>query len=71
MKLKCLSNYKLDSQGLRYVAGDVFDADEDLVTFLMADAPGCFVEHKEPKPRRKRVKRPPEDKMVTSPAKEK
>ncbi len=64
IKLHCVGNYANDVRGLRFAVGDVFEADPEQYKFLMADAPGCFVEHKavEAPPQDKAVKRAPQDK---------
>ena len=68
MKLKCVLRYANDPRNLRFKRDDVFEADEELLTFLKADAPGCFAEIKS---RAKRVRKPPADKAVQEPPVEK
>ena len=64
MKLRCVHNYRNDARGLRYLAGQVFDADPATVQFLCTDAPGCFAVDKQ-------VDRPPRNKAVRRPARKK
>ena len=66
MKLRCVKKYYNDPKGLRFEPGTVFDADEAQATFLLADAPGCFVKARAKKA--KQVKQPPVDKAVKEPA---
>lgn len=68
IKLKCILPYRNDPRGWLYKPGTVFDATEADAKFLLADAPGCF---EVVKPKAKRVGRPPKDKMVAEPTKEK
>ena len=72
-KLKCVARYRNDARGLIYSKGNVFEVEDSLASFLLADAPGSFeevVEKKAPT-RRKRVGRPPKDKAVSEPEVEK
>jgi len=64
IKLRCIVRYANDVKGLRFAVGDIFEVTPEQFTFLMADAPGCFVEHKavEAPPRDKAVKHAPQDK---------
>ena len=64
IKLRCVGNYANDVRGLRFAVGDIFEVTEEQHTFLMADAGGCFVEHKavEAPPKDKAVKHAPQDK---------
>lgn len=74
-KLIALSEYHAPSRGLHYKAGELFDADDALYLFLMADAPGCFSEGKEVvapaasklAPHAAEMTAPPVDKMVHAP----
>jgi hypothetical protein len=62
MKLRCVKKYYNDPRGIRHEPGAVFEADEAQATFLLADAPGCFVKARAKKT--KQVKQPPVDKAV-------
>lgn len=66
MKLRCTGNYRNDPKGLVYRKGQTFDATAEDAAFLLADSPGSFKEVKQ-----KRVSKPPVDKMVKRPGKEK
>ncbi len=58
IKLRCVGKYTNDVRGWRYAVGDVFEADPEQAKFLMADAPGCFVEQA------KAMETPPADKAI-------
>lgn len=64
-KLTVLGNYRNDARGLVYTKGETFEADDDLIKFLMADSPGCFAVAA------KAVEAPPADKMLRTPDKAK
>lgn len=64
-KLRALGRYENGPRSLVYVAGQEFDATDDLFLFLMADAPGNFEPVTE---QAKAVEKPPVDKMVKKPA---
>jgi hypothetical protein len=46
MKIKCIGKYVNAPAGLVFNPGEEFDATDDLASFLMSDAPGCFQEVK-------------------------
>ena len=71
MKLQCVANYRNDARGAVYLAGEVYEVTQDEASFLKADAPGCFKDYVEPKPKAKRVAKPPRDKAVKAPGKKK
>ena len=41
-KLKCVARYRNDARGLIYSKGNVFEVEDSLASFLLADAPGSF-----------------------------
>jgi len=68
-RLRALTSYRHDPRNLRFVAGEEFDATDELAAYLTRDAPGCFEEVIREKaldePRRdKMVRRAPVDKSV-------
>jgi len=60
MRLLCIGRYVNEPRNLAYNTGDVFEADETLAAFLLADAAGCFA----PAPAAKAVPEPPRDKAI-------
>lgn len=52
-KLIAREEYVMPNRNLHYKRGEVFVADDELLRFLMADAPGVFVVVTEPPPKRK------------------
>lgn len=58
--------YSLPPRGLHYKRGEVFEASDELMLFLMADAPENFSVYVEPEPA-KAVDAPAVDKMVRRP----
>lgn len=64
MKLKTLRKYR--SHRGAWEAGEEITVDNELGTWLLRDAPGCFEEMTE-----KALDEPPEDKMVKSAPKKK
>lgn len=63
-RLRCVGRYVNQVRGLVYVVGDVFDADDALTAYLLADAPGCF----EPAaPEGKAITAPPVDRAIKTP----
>ncbi len=63
MRLQALGRYVNEPRGLAFDAGTVFEADEALAAYLLADAPGTF----EPAPEAKQVAGPPRDKAIKAP----
>ena len=64
--LRAVGRYRNDVRGLVFVKGDTFEADHDLLRFLMSDAPECFEEVTA-----KAVSAPPADKAMRAPDKAK
>lgn len=60
MRLLCIGRYVNEPRNLAYNTGDVFEADETLASYLLADAPGCFA----PAPAVKAVAAPTVDKAI-------
>ena len=65
-RLKCLHEYRNGPRDLHYLPGTEFEAPEDLAEFLLQDAPVCFEEVTA-----KAVKRPPRNKAMKAPPKDK
>ena len=65
-RLRCVGRYTNDARGLAFAVGDEFDADPALLTYLTADAPGCFAPVMV-----KQVATPPQDKAMKAPDKAK
>lgn len=63
-KLSAVYEYTNSPRGLHYRPGDVFAVTDAEYLFLMADAPGCFEEYREPV---KAMNAPPQDKMLRQP----
>ena len=57
--------YILPPRNLHYKRGEVFEADDNLYLFLMADAPGVFAVYAEPES--KAMTEPPANKMMSAP----
>ncbi len=64
-KLISRDEYSLPPRGLHYKRGEVFEASDELMLFLMADAPENFAVYVEPEV--KAVDAPVADKMVSEP----
>ena len=60
MRLTCVGRYINEPRGLAYDVGAMFEVDEALAAFLLADAPGCFA----PAPVAKAVAAPTADKAI-------
>ena len=60
MRLTCVGRYINEPRGLAYDVGAMFEVDEALAAFLLADAPGCFA----PAPVAKAVAAPAADKAI-------
>lgn len=65
--LRALGRYVNEPRGLAYNAGDVFDADPSMASYLLADAPGTF----EQVVQGKQVEAPPANKAVKAPERSK
>ena len=66
MRLRCVGRYTNAARGLAFAVGDEFDADPALLTYLTADAPGCFEQVQA-----KQLTAPPMDKALKAPDKAK
>lgn len=69
-KLRANADYENGPRKLHYRRGEEFEASDDLMLFLMADAPGCFevVTPLAPvEPPAKALDAPPNDKMLRKP----
>jgi len=60
MRLTCVGRYINEPRGLAYDVGAMFEVDEALAAFLLADAPGCFA----PAPAVKAMAAPTADKAI-------
>lgn len=60
MRLRAIGRYVNEPRNLAFDAGTVFEADEALASYLLADAPGCFA----PAPAVKAVAAPTVDKAI-------
>ena len=75
VQLRVLHRYANNREA--YEKHQEFEADDEHAKWLLADAPGCFevIEPKpdadSPAPRRKRLRKPPENKAVQAPPEEK
>lgn len=68
IKLRVKGSYV--NRGVAYSPGQVIDVSDEEARFLMADAPGCFEPVRNTR-RRKRVRKPPQNKMVEAAPEEK